>query len=242
MQSSLCPDRFRILSGSALKLIAAVTMLIDHASLLLAPEFSAWTEPIFSLLGKEITVYYILRKIGRLAFPIYCFLIGEGFVHTGNRLRYLMRLLFFAVVSEIPFNLLVSGKFFYAPRQNVFFTLFLGALFLTILECEKEALKQFVGMLAVAIVARCLKVDYGLPGAALILLIYYFRSLPALQAILSFPLLSGGVAAFAAFIPIQMYNGQRGFIRSAPVKYFFYLFYPLHMLVLVLVKLWVRGQ
>ena len=117
----------RILSGSVLKLIAVITMLIDHTGYVFYA-FPAFREPLFTALGETVTIYFILRKIGRLAFPIYCFLIGEGLIHTRNPIKYLLRLLIFAILSEIPFNLMVSGQLLCPEHQNVFFTLLLGAL------------------------------------------------------------------------------------------------------------------
>ena len=88
----------------------------------------------------------------------------------------------------------------------------------------------------VVIISMYLKSDYGMNGALVILLIYILRERPAAQAILSYPLWPGGYAALAAFLPINLYNGQRGFIKSRSAKYAFYLFYPVHMLVLALLR------
>ena len=229
-------DKFQVLSGSVLKLIAVISMFIDHSCLVFAPEFPFLTTPFLSIMGKKITIYYILRKIGRLAFPIYCFLIGEGFAHTRNQKNYILKLLLFAILSELPFNLMVSGRLFCLTQQNVFFTLFFGALSIYLFESTKGELKKAVLMLAVLTAALLMRIDYGLSGVVLILLIYILKKHRAAQAVAAFPLLSGGLAAFAAFIPINMYNGQRGFIKSSVLKHFFYLFYPLHILVLVLIK------
>lgn len=232
MLHSLSSDRLRILSGSSLKLIAIITMFIDHAALILAPALPFLASQFF-VMGRQMTVYYLLRRIGRLAFPIYCFLIGEGYVHTRDRVRYALRLLLFAALSELPFNLMVSGKLFCASAQNVFFTLFLGVVLIHIHETIKDSLPKALAMLAVLVVTSFMDADYGVAGVVLILLIYLFRDQRVLQAVLAYPMLSGGVAALCAFVPINMYNGKRGFIGSGAFKYFFYLFYPLHILVLV---------
>lgn len=233
MTKSLSSDRLRILSGSGLKLIAILSMLIDHSALILAPALSFMVTPLFSFLGKQMSVYYLMRRIGRLAFPIYCFLIGEGYAHTRDRVRYALRLLIFAAVSEIPFNLMVSGTLFSPDYQNVFFTLFLGVVLIHIYKNVKTSLPKLLAMLAVLVVTWLLDTDYGVTGVVLILLLYIFRNQRAVQAILAYPMLSGGIAAFCAFLPINLYNGKRGFIGSGAFKYFFYLFYPLHMLLLV---------
>lgn len=225
-------NRLKFLSGSMLKLIAVISMLIDHTAHIFYSELDFLTIPLFALAGREITVYYIMRRIGRLAFPLFCFLVAEGFVHTRNQKKYGLGLLIFALLSEIPFNLMGDGKLIDPSRQNVYFTLFLGFLLIYIFVNTKNELLKFVLMAIVTVISMFLHADYGMRGVLLILLIYALRSRPAIQAVLSYPLLSGGVSAFAAFIPINMYNGQRGFIRSNILKYLFYLFYPLHILLL----------
>lgn len=112
------------LSGSTLKLIAIITMLIDHigaaviARLLIAGQGS-------EMLYK---IYYAMRAVGRVAFPIFCFLLVEGFFYTGSRKKYALRLFGFALLSEIPFDLAFSGKTLEFGYQNVFFTLLIGLL------------------------------------------------------------------------------------------------------------------
>ena len=238
MTKSISCGRLRCISGSVLKLIAVVSMLIDHSALLLGPELPFLSIP---LLGDRITLYYIMRRVGRLAFPIFCFLISEGLVHTRNRKRYLLRLSLFAVISELPFNILVSGDLFCIGKQNVFFTLLLGALLICVSERDRSEGENAILMALILAAALLVKPDYGLSGVILILLIYCFRSRPALQAVAAYPLLSGGFAALAAFIPINLYNRRRGFIKSPALKYGFYLFYPLHILLLAAVKFGLRA-
>jgi len=235
MQKSIFPDKYRILSGSMLKLIAMIAMLIDHTAFILAPVLPFMRQTLLAIGGTNITLYWIMRKIGRIAFPIFCFLITEGYTHTRNKIKYGLNLLIFAVISEIPYNL-QFGEFFYFKYQNVFFTLFLGLLLIYILENISNPLKRIIAMGIVVIVSIFLKGDYGMQGALVILLIYVLRERPAAQAILSYPLWSGGYAALAAFLPINLYNGQRGFIKSKGAKYGFYLFYPVHITILVLIK------
>lgn len=228
--------KYRVLSGSMLKLIAVITMFIDHSAGILYRELDCLQSTLFLLGEKEITLYFILRKIGRLAFPIFCFLITEGFAHTKNPKRYCLRLLVFAVLSEIPFNLMLGNRMFYSARQNVYFTLLFGVLLIYCFEAIKNEVLQVFCMGLIAAGAAVLDADYGLRGALLPLLLYVLRALPAAQTILAYPLLSGGVAAFAAFIPIHMYNGQRGFIQSTRMKLIFYWFYPVHILFLLMIK------
>lgn len=229
-------QKLKVLDGSMLKLIAVITMLIDHAALILISDTEFATTPLLNLGGKQITLYFILRKIGRLAFPLFCFLVTEGFVHTKNFKKYLLNLSAFAVISEIPFDLMISGKFLYFGKQNIYFTLALGAIALWIIDNINSNFKKFIILALILAAAIILKVDYGYLGVMLIMLIYVLRNNPAVQAALALPLLSGGYAALCAFIPINMYNGKRGFIRGKFLKYFFYVFYPLHIICLLLIK------
>ena len=183
--------------------------------------------------GQEVSAYWLARKIGRLAFPIFCFLIGEGWRHTRSKMKYICNLGLFAVISEIPFNLMMSGNFAYAGKQNVFVTLLLGLLLIWIYEWNCKDFWKAIGFLGIVACAIMLKADYGLAGAILVLAMYALSNKPALRAIISYPLLSGGTAAFCAFLPISLYNGKRGFIQSRWLKYAFYLFYPLHILILL---------
>lgn len=125
--------KWKFLSGSAIKLIAMITMLIDHLAFYLLYDFEFMNTPFITALGKEITLYYIFRTIGRMAFPLYCFLLSEGFAHTKNHKKYILNLFIFALLSEIPWNLAHTGTLFY-DRQNVFFTLLLGYLALYFIE------------------------------------------------------------------------------------------------------------
>ncbi|MBO7218295.1 MAG: TraX protein, partial [Clostridia bacterium] len=203
-------SKFKILSGSILKIIAAVAMIFDHAALLLGPEIPFLSFSFFTLFGKEISLYFIMKIIGRFAFPIYCFLAAEGLSHTRNRKKHLLGLLIFAVVSEIPFNLMLSGKLFYFGRQNIFFTLLLGGILAEIYDSEKEGFKKAILLLCVLAAAMFGKVDYGMAGVALILVLYIFKNQKSLQTVLSLPLLASGIPAYLAFVPINMYNGERG--------------------------------
>lgn len=237
MTKSFMPDNLRILNGSVLKIIAVVSMFIDHSALLLAPQIPLLTTALFSVGSKSITLYYVMRRIGRLAFPIFCFLITEGFKYTKSRKHYALRLLIFAFISEIPYNLMKCGRLFYTDSQNIFFTLFLGVVFLYIYEADYSEFLRLTLMVSLGAVTILLKPDYSLSGALLILLIYVLKDRPVVQTVLSYPLLSGGIFALAAFIPINMYNSERGFISSPVLKYGFYLFYPLHIVILVIIKL-----
>ena len=127
MDVYLLPERWRVLSGSWLKIIAMVSMVIDHVALHLLRFYPDYTVALFSVGSKQVSWYFLMRCIGRLAFPLFAFLLVEGFLHTHDRMKYGRNLLLFALLSEIPFDLAHQGCLF-APKQNVFFTLFLGFL------------------------------------------------------------------------------------------------------------------
>lgn len=224
-----------VFSGSVLKLLAILTMLIDHGSLILAQEVE-WLGMTISLPGRSVTVYYLLRRIGRLAFPLFCFLLVEGFVHTRSRKRYAAGLLLFALISEVPWNYMVGGRCIYPAKQNVYFTLFLGVVLLCILAWEASDWKRGLCLVGLYVLVRLLHVDYGVNGVLLIGLLYVLRVQRLSRTLFAFPMLSGGLAALCAFVPINMYNGERGFIKGKVLKYVFYLFYPLHIIVLLLIK------
>lgn len=236
MKRTISLEKIRFLSGSWLKLIAVVSMLVDHCAHILWTGEPAFREPLFILAGTEFTGYFILRKIGRIAFPIFCFLLAEGYQHTRDRRKYGRDLLIFALLSELPFNLMSGGTLWYPEKQNVFVTLLLGYAFAYVYDLDWDELRKIIAFLILSLIAVLAKADYGLPGALLVLLLYALRRRPALRMILAYPLLSGGIAAFAAFVPIGLYNGQRGFIRAKWMKYAFYLFYPVHILALWMVK------
>ncbi len=115
------------IDGSTLKLAAITIMLIDHTAATVLGRILQKTDNYNGLLN---SIYIVMRLIGRLAFPIFCFLLVEGMIHTHNRLKYAMRLAVFAIISEIPFDLALFGKPFYLHYQNVFFTLLIGLLVL----------------------------------------------------------------------------------------------------------------
>ena len=233
MQESVIPARFKVLSGSALKTIALVCMIIDHIAAYLSSNFSA---VLFTVGSRTITVYRIMRWIGRIAFPIYCFLIVEGVLHTKDRKKYAIRLLIFAIISEIPWNLVHSMKLTYSG-QNVFFTLFLGCLALILYEkFEGDRVKQIICLLSLMIVSLILSADYGITGYCMIILMYALRENRLLQAVVGCSVLSSTWIAGLAFIPINLYSGERGFIKGKVLQYCYYAIYPVHLFILYLIK------
>lgn len=235
MEPRLIPEKARVLSGSWLKLLAVILMLIDHTGAVIVSRCPQAV--LFTVLGKAVTLYTLMRLVGRVAFPLFAFLLVEGFLHTHDRRRYALRLGVFALLSEVPFDLAIKGKILEWTHQNVFITLCLGVLGLWALEQFRgKGWKQLLSLLAlygVALVSRC---DYGVRGYGFVLLLYLLREQPISRAIIGAGYLSSTWQAGLAFIPMAFYNGQRGFIRDRFLQYAFYLFYPLHLLLLYIVK------
>lgn len=222
------------ISGSTLKLIAIITMLIDHigASILETymysyPEgFTEWW-----------SFYSVLRMIGRVAFPIFIFLLIEGFSHTRNRWKYARNLLFFGILSEIPFDLAFFGIPFYWGYQNVMFTLLLGFIAIWVDDTVKtESLgyvKSGICFLICASIAYFGQTDYHYFGVTAIYVLYQVRKYKSIFNITGILLFLWETTAPIAFLFTSLYNGARGL----SLKYFFYFFYPAHLLLLGLIRL-----
>lgn len=223
-------------SADMLKWIAIITMFIDHIGAAIVEKTDLYILPY----GQ--TIDYILRYIGRLAFPIFCFLLVEGFYHTRSRKKYLCNLLIFAVISEIPFELSFLGELVWGLR-NVYWTLAIGLLMLILIEKAKQKWGEQrgkVGMVllvvACALLAEALHTDYGAVGILLIFILYQTRDDRMKQCILGAIAMSYEITAPIVFVFIYFYNGIR---RQKGLKYLFYAFYPLHLLLLYLIRLWI---
>lgn len=227
---------FRI-SGSILKLLAVFSMLIDHMAYFLLKNDGTFLQVLCTVGSREVTPYFLMRAFGRLAFPIFAFLIVEGFVYTRNRFKYGRNLLLFALMSEIPWNLVHAGTWHH-PGQNVFFTLFLGYLGLCcLLYWKEETVKKSIGMLVLLAISFKFRADYGFRGYGFILMLYALRSQLLLKSVIGCCMLPGAWMPGLAFISICLYDGKRGFIQGPVWKYCFYAFYPAHLLVLYVLRL-----
>lgn len=230
--SSSISERLHILSGSALKLIACISMLADHLSRLYLIRFP-WVNAVwFTVAGRSISLMQLLMMFGRFAFPIFVFLLVEGFEKTRNRNRYGISLLVLALLSEIPFNLML-GKTLLFPKQNVMFTLLLGYLAMYGLEYFKK--KPIIGLLSVVVlylISRYLRADYSTTGFIFILLMYGLRKERIIQSVACSVLLPMKLMVFLSLLLTNLYNGKRGFIKTPFLKYCFYAFYPVHMLLI----------
>lgn len=225
------------LSATALKVLAMVFMLLDHSFIAL----NGWPG-------------YWMHILGRLAFPIYCFLLVEGFFHTHSRKAYALRLVLFGLISELPFDLLAAGRWFYPGHQNVMFTLALGvgAMALAQKAREKKGVREYwAGAFGCLVAAALLNVDYGEAGVLTILLFWATREMDwkgkllqlAGLVFINYALLGGyltmvggflirpQMAAVLALPLIWLYNGQPGKGGKA-FRLAAYWFYPVHLLVL----------
>ena len=222
------------LSSFSLKLIAIVTMTIDHVGYVLLPR------------------YFFLRGIGRLAFPIFCFLLSEGLSYTKSRSKYLLRLSVFAILAEVPFDLAFNRAWFDVSDQNVFFTLALsfGAIW-----CY-DTLRRlpdgnfwiaFLSIFPFCAAAELLRTDYGMWGVLFVAAFWVLREKPVF-AMLAFAAVNIVLSLFDSHI-VQMYalcaipllllyNGKKGFVSN---KYVFYAYYPFHLLVIHLIECWKYG-
>ena len=234
-------------TAASLHIFAMICMVLDHLWATVVP-------------GNEW-----MTCIGRLAFPIYAFLIVEGYFHTGNVDKYMLRLGLFALVSEIPFNLMYAGQVWYPMHQNVLLTFLIALVLIRWNQRLRQAplwrqllrwvLSMFLGLL----LGTVTMVDYYGFGIAMVLVFYRFRGRKWWcllgQILLLWWIngeLMGGLVyeldilgrtwylhqqAFAllALIPIWLYRGQPGY-RKPWFQYFRYGFYPAHMLLLALLR------
>ncbi|PXV95423.1 TraX protein [Lachnotalea glycerini] len=213
------------LSGSSLKVIAIITMLIDHIGAGILENLPGCLESQSSL----HYTYYVFRYIGRIAFPIFCFLLVEGYLHTSNVKKYAIRLFIFAIISEIPFDLAFYHTVFITTHQNVFFTLLIGLITLVAIDhFNCSSLLRLVCMFAGFYVSYILNTDYAGFGVVFIVLLYMLHDNIKLRNFVCSLAIAWEITAPIAFIPITLYNGERGL----KMKYFFYLFYPVHLLLI----------
>ena len=209
-----------------------------------------------------------LTLIGRIAFPIFAFLIVEGYFHTKNLKKYVGRLLLFAVLSEIPFNLVMGSSVFYPFHQNVLwsFLISIGLIYLNEKAKGKLWRQILVGIGTILlgyIVGLLTMVDFYHAGILTVLVFYFFRGRKwwnylgqfLCLAYINIELLGGYTYewklfgntvffpqqgfALLALIPIWLYHGKQGY-HSKILQYSYYGFYPLHLLILGLIKIFMN--
>lgn len=239
--------RSRIVSGSTLKIIAAVSMLVDHVGAVLLRGYLQWQGAFLTaedMAGLE-KLYVVFRVIGRTAFPLFLFFLVEGFFLTKDRKKYALRLFFFACLSEIPHDLALRNRFLEWEMQNVLFSMLVCLLTLWGIEKvrgyikEKEGGKNTgwiltggflqLGIVLVGMGTACLiQCEYTYRGVLLAVVYYLFYGYPVAAALGGYCTFLWEAWCFPAFLLQLLYNGKRG----RKMKYFFYFFYPLHLLAL----------
>lgn len=209
----------KYISGSWLKAIAMLSMLIDHIAY-----YYGCDNPY---------LYELMRTVGRIAFPTFAFLLAEGFVHTRNRQKYLISLFAFALLSEIPWMLLNHDG-----SHNVIFTLLAGILGLHVIENSKSHWITAICVTLIGLATIFSDTDYSWRGFGLVLIFYMFRGRPELQTLFGIPLMYeyGIMGVLVAFSVIWLYNGERGFIQGKAWKYAFYAFYPVHLMMIYFLR------
>lgn len=225
--------KWKIFTQEHLKILACLLMLLDHIGYMnLIP--GCYTE---------------LRVIGRLAFPIFCFLLCQGFIHTRSKKKYMIRLGVGMLLSEIPFNLFISGRICYLGGQSVMVTLFFAFLMAMLMEKVENLPLKVLLLIPFYLFGELLHSDYGGAGIVMVAVFLLTENLPhkrLLQTALMIPaqLLVGSwkvtflgisfpIQLFAIFamIPIALYSGKKT-THSPILQWGFYLFYPVHMLLL----------
>ena len=227
------------LSATALKLIACITMLADHLA--------------YSFLLPGTVWYELLRIVGRMAFPIYGFLLTEGVNHTGNAKKYLLRLALIAVLSEPAFDLMCFRCLIYIGRQSVMVTLLLGAAMCMLMEKLPKYWMKPLTVIPFFFLAKLICCDYGTDGILMIALFMLTRGLPRrnlwlmpLFVLLCLYMGSWKVQllgrpipiqwfAVSALVPILLYSGHKG-CRNKALTWGMNLFYPVHMAIIVIIQ------
>lgn len=235
-----------------LKITAMITMLIDHIGAGILEYLVKSTDLSLEIKSTLLDIDQILRLIGRISFPLFCFLLVQGFLHTRSRLKYAGSLLFFALLSEFPFDFMLSGTLDFTSL-NVMFTLLIGLLTLWGIEKARSNIFLSIPIALIGMVtAAFLDTDYSWMGILLIVSLYLLRENPLLQCTVSlvlfftasivryiglyeslsqafFSQLSSKYTLVFSFWMIYHCNGRR-YLKKG--KYLFYLFYPAHLLLL----------
>lgn len=239
----------KIINRNTLKLIAMITMVIDH----IAAYF----------LNPSSSIFYTFRFIGRISFPIICFLLVEGYFHTSNFKKYTFRLALFALISEIVHNLIINNSIIFLDSQNVLFTLLIGLLVMNACTYVKEKFKNRIlvifPIIIGCILANYIRCEYDVTGIIYIAVLFIFKDQKIIRNIafilivpimicytyklditlfketISYVVTRRQFWSILALLPINFYNGEKG--RFALNKYIFYWFYPIHLFILYIIKI-----
>ena len=235
-------------SRSLLQIVAMFTMLVDHIGVMLIMngKLYGYQEKLYRYVmtldeAKVYEILYIIcRTVGRVSFPIFAFLFVEGFLRSQNLFKYFMRLLFLAIISEVPYDLMVFNKILDYRTQNVIWTYLINFIILIFIKktYDMYPIFQLVFSIIGGVICYFLKTDYAVEGTILIFIFYSFkldRNLRTLLAgITTFLYIISkryGFGAISAFF-IHFYDGTKGAIELKKIPY---IFYPLHMFILYLI-------
>lgn len=229
-------DKIKILSGAQLKYIAFLSMLIDHTNKAL----------IYPILNEGILQHIsnLFDIIGRIAFPLFAFFVVEGFFKTKNRKKYLTNLLIFAVISEVPFDMFLTSTFFNMRANNVLFTLALSLITIWIIDILKDKLENkppilwYLVSVVVIIISCFISMQFGLDyehhSIIIVYLFYIFYNKPVVGCALAYLSIITEVWSILGFGLVLTYNGERG----KQNKIINYWFYPVHLLILGILRMY----
>lgn len=232
-------DKLRIFSGAQLKYIAFLSMLVDHVNKALIYHFLSG-EGILQRISDAFDI------LGRIAFPLFAFFLVEGFFKTGNRKKYLASLLIFGIISEIPFDMALSGVFFEPNSNNIMFTLALMLITIWIIDTLKEKMQNmskyiwypfsFVIVGIMCIISMVTGLDYEYHAIMIGYLFYIFYNKRVFAIFLGYLAIFKEVWSLLGFSLILTYNGKRG----KQNKLFNYCFYPVHLLILGILRIFLK--
>ena len=226
-------NKFQVFNGAQLKYLAFASMLIDHVN-------NALVTPMLNGEGFLLHLSNLFSILGRIAFPLFVFFIVEGFFKTRSRKRYLTTLLIFGVISEVPFDMFTSKTFFDPYWNNMMFTLALCLVTIWLIDSLKEKLANRVIWYVVSIIlvilfgllAMGLSLDYDYHAILVAYLFYIFYDKPLLGAGLGYLSIIKELYSFLGFAMTLTYNGKRG----KQYKWLNYAFYPVHILILGILR------
>ena len=222
------------INGAQLKYIAFASMFIDHFNKAIITPFLTGTGPM-------VIITTIFDILGRIAFPIFAFMVVEGFFKTKSRWKYLRNLLIFAVISEIPYDMFQSAEFVNTWSQNILWGLALGLFTIMVIDKLKDYIKKrplwiFVSLLIVALSSlgsMLISSDYEYYAIIIIYLYYLFYDKKLLASGLSYLVIIKEIYAILGFATVLFYNGEKG----KQNKIFNYLFYPVHLLIFGIIRM-----
>ena len=222
------------INGAQLKYIAFASMFIDHFNKAIITPFLTGTGPM-------VIITTIFDILGRIAFPIFAFMVVEGFFKTKSQWKYLRNLLIFAVISEIPYDMFQSAEFVNTWSQNILWGLALGLFTIMVIDKLKDYIKKrplwiSVSLLIVALSSlgsMLISSDYEYYAIIIIYLYYLFYDKKLLASGLSYLVIIKEIYAILGFATVLFYNGEKG----KQNKIFNYLFYPVHLLIFGIIRM-----